>query len=232
VILASLLVLVLLVACFGYFLLPSIIENRASALIEENAGVPVRVEIDVPFSFIFTGKINKARIYAPLIQASDGLNIRHLEIETHPFQLSPLSIFGRDFRGLRDVAANGTFIITVDDINSYLERKGQQLEVSIVDNEIFVTTYLSAIGKIKVRGRLVPNSSGASFQAENVVEPRTPSLIFFPQLWSNISFNFSVEPLDRAFKIEKYFVDKQFIKVYFSLDREFLREISDEIISD
>lgn len=230
--LASFVLILFLISCFGYFIMPSVIENKASALIEENAGFPAKVEIDVPFSFIFTGEVKKAQIYIPSIQTNDGFNVRHLELETRPFKLNLLSILSGNFQNLQEITATGTFIITPDDINSYLKSKGKQFEVSINDNEIYVTSYVSGIGKIIVKGRLVPNSSGASFQAENIVEPKLPSLIFFPQLWSNISFDFSIEPLDQAFKIEKYFIDKKFIKVYFSLDKEFIKEISNDIFSE
>lgn len=223
-------VILLIILAAGYFIVPSVVENRASAVIEEKTGFPAKVEITVPFSFILTGRVSEARIYMPVLQLG-GLNLRQFELKTNSFRISPFALLFGNYESLKSIEASGTLVITPEDLNNYLKTKNQQLEVEIADNELYLSSYLSGVGKVVVKGRLVPNSSGASFQAENLVQPRLPSLVFYPQLWSNLSFSISVEPLDKVLQIDRYFIDKKFIRVYFSLKKEFLEDIENEVSS-
>lgn len=213
-----------LFAAFGYFILVTVIENQASRLIEKEVGFPAKVEIYVPFNFIFTGKVEKARISLPLVQLN-GLNIRQIEITSKPFQIPVFKAAFGDYSFIKKVKASGTFVITPKDLNDYLRSKGENIEVEIDDNNLYVTTYVSGVGKIKVAGRLEGYSNGASFVAERLIEPKMVTLILYPQLWVNISFNFSLSPAERVFVFDRFFIDEKFIKVFFKLKEGFYEEV-------
>lgn len=220
----ALALIILLVLSFGYFLVPVLIEREASARIERAIGFPARVEISVPFDFIFSGKVNFARIYLPLVQIN-GLNIRNFDLRTEPFRIPILKLLSRDYSFLKDIEGRGSFVITPRDLNDYLKENKLEYTVEIEENTIFLETYVSGIGRLVVSGRLEPHSSGASFVAERVVEPKMLTLLIYPQLWANISFSFDFSPADTVLEFEKYFVDKKFIKVFFRLKKGFYEEV-------
>lgn len=221
-------ILVLVVAAAGYFILPRMIENQAAVMIEKQAGFPARVELKVPFNFIFTGKVEKARVYMPVIQLNQ-LNIRNFELQTKSFTVPPGSILRKDLSFLKKVEGEGSFIITPGDLNNYLKHQGREYLVEISDYELYLTTYAPGVGKMKIAGRLAADASGATFVAERIVEPRLPSLLFNPQVWINTSFSFTLSPADRLFTFERFFIDKKYIKVFFKLKKDFYEEISSTV---
>ena len=221
-------ILVLVITASGYFVLPRVIENKAAVMIEEQAGFPAQVELKVPFNFIFTGKIEKARVYLPVVQLN-RLNIRNFELQIKSFTLPLYSILKKDLSFLKKVEGSGSFIITPGDLNHYLKQQGKEYMVEINDYELYLITYAPGIGKMRIAGRLVGDASGATFVAERIVEPRLPSLLFNPQVWINTSFSFSLSPADEMFVFERFFIDKKYIKVFFKLKKGFYEEISSTV---
>lgn len=216
---------------FGYFVVPRIIENNISELIQRESGFLAFVELDVPYNFLLTGRIERARIYLPSIQL-DSLNVREFEVISENFHIPILRVLFNDYSFLKkslEIRAKGSFIITPRDLNNYLRNQRFNYEVEVKDNNLYLTTYVSGIGRIKISGRLEGNSSGANFVAERLIEPRLLSLIFYPQLWINISFNISFAPADRVFSFEKFYIDERNIKVFFEVKRGFYDEIHSEI---
>ncbi|MCX7831573.1 MAG: hypothetical protein N2440_01585 [Actinobacteria bacterium] len=228
---AALAAISILISAFGYFILPRIIENNISEMIQRESGFLAFVELDVPYNFIFSGRIQRAKIYLPVIQVND-LNVRQFEVVSENFQIPIFKVLSNDYSFLKDskkFQAKGSFVITPKDLNDYLRNQNLDYKVEVKDNNLYLTTYVSGIGKIKVSGRLEGNSSGANFVAERLIEPRLLSLIFYPQLWINISFNISFNPADKLFNFEKFFIDKRNIKVFFELKRGFYDEIFSEL---
>lgn len=215
--------IILLLLSSGYFLLPVLIEREASARIEKAVGFPARVELSVPFDFIISGKVNFARIYLPLVQIN-GLNIRDFDLQTEPFRIPFFKLLSRDYSFLKDVKGQGSFVITPKDLNDYLKESKSEYRVEIKENTLYLQTYAKGIGKMVLSGRLEPHSSGASFVAERIVEPKMLTLIVYPQIWANISFSFDFSPADRVLELEKYFVDERFIRVFFKLKKDFYEE--------
>jgi hypothetical protein len=157
------------------------------------------------------------------------LNIRDFDLRIGEFKLDYLSLFNRNFDFLRDIRGEGTFIITARDLNDYLRNQGKEYKVEINDYEIYVVTYAPGVGKMKIAGRLEGDNSGAAFVAERLIEPKLPSLIFFPQIWINSSFYFSLSTAYTIFKFDRFFVDKKYIKVFFRLKKGFYEELFKDI---
>lgn len=222
--LAVLAILSLLASSFGYFVLPAIIENKVASLIEEKTGFPAKVELKVPFNFIFSWRVEEARIFLPEVQLNE-LNIRQFEVKAQPFRIRLFSLLSGDYAFLKTLKASGSFVITPKDLNDFLRSKGKEYKVEVKENTIYLTSYISGIGKVKIAGRLEPHASGASFVAERLVEPKMLTLILYPQVWINTTFSFDLSPADRIFVFEKYFVDKNSIKVFFKLKKEFYDEV-------
>lgn len=216
IILAALAVIVLLLAASGYFIVVPYLEGYVASRIYEETGLNVSANITAPFNFVFTGKIKSLELKGQNIQV-DGINFRSFEFKADPFRVNILKFAAGDFSSIKKLTGKGSAIITPKDLNEFFQQKNIDVAIEISDHELFLIKYLSGIGRVKISGRLEVDSSGVSFVPENIIEPRLLTLIMYPQLWINEGFTVNFGDFQKLFKLDRVFIDRSFIRVYFEL---------------
>lgn len=219
---STIILLLIMISTAAYFLLPGIIEAKISEYIYENTGYPLNVDIEIPFNFIFTGKIKTARLYLPTLQLN-GLTIRQFDMKAEDIDISLLkTLLGRpqvDSIG----KIEGTAIILPKDINNFFVARNMNYTVEVRDNEIYVSANRQGPGEIVVSGRFEIESGVVYFVPENLVKPRLLSFLMRTDIWKNINFSFDLSPADSIFDFDRIFIDKDKVVVYFKPKRSLLK---------
>lgn len=213
----------IVLALFGVLALigPTIVQSAASQAIQQETGVPVRVEARTSPWFIFDGRIRSLRAYSPSFQLN-GLTLRQLDVTIDDVRVKPVSLF----RGQPEVSSFGRGVgrvtLASGDINDFLNAKNMNASVEIRDHDLFLTTYMSGIGKLVLKGRLYPEGATIVYEPMDIVQPRLVSLILAPGIWKSAGFSFDLSPLDDVFFIDRVFVSTSTVEISFSLKKDAL----------
>jgi hypothetical protein len=214
---------VIILALFGVLVLlgPTIVQSAASHTIQQEIGVPVRVEARTSPWFIFDGHIRSLRVYSPSFQLN-GLTMRQLDVTIDDVRVKPASLL----RGKPEVTSfgrgAGRVTLASGDINDFLEASNMNASVEIRDHDLFLTTYISGIGKLVLKGRLYPHGATIVFEPMDIVQPRLVSLLMAPGIWKSAGFSFDLAPLDEIFYIDRVFVSTSTVEVSFTLKKDAL----------
>lgn len=214
---------VIILALFGVLVLlgPTIVQSAATQAIQQETGVPVRVEARTSPWFIVDGRIRSLRVYSPSFQLN-GLTLRQLDVTIDDVRVKPASLL----RGQPEVTSvgrgAGKVTLASGDINDFLLAKNMNASVEIRDHDLFLTTYISGIGKLVLKGRLYPVGETIVYEPMDIVQPRLVSLIMAPGLWKSAGFSFDLSPLDEIFYIDRVFVSTSTVEISFSLKKDAL----------
>lgn len=218
--LAAVAILILIIGSFGYFVIPKVLENQMSERVQEVTGYPVKVNVKAPFHFIFSGKLDKMRVYSSTAQVS-GLVVRQVDLEVKQIDIS----FMNALRGKNPILSigesSGTCVVLPSDINNFLKSQGKEIRIDIKNHEVFVSTYMQGIGKIIVLGRIVFEGSNLKFIADSLIEPKLISLLMKPERWKGVSFNIDLSPVDEVLAFEKTFIEEDKARLYFKVKENY-----------
>lgn len=209
---------------FGYAVLPEIVENKVSELIQKSIGSPARVKADFTPAFIFTGMIREIRLFSPTFQIN-GIVLRQLDLKIKDVNLGLLSTLLGKFRVDSIGKSEGKFFLLSSDINNYLALKGRQERILVRDHSLFVTTIRPVIGKLTIEGRLELIGSKVTFIPETLEEPKSLVLLMQGNLWRNITFSIDFTAVDDLINFDRVFIDKEMIVVFFSLKDDLLKKM-------
>lgn len=211
----------------SYFFLPGIIEAKISEYFYENIGYPLKVDVELPVSFIFTGRVKSARLFLPTFQLN-GLIIRQFDLKAEDINISVFkTLLGRpqvDSIG----KIEGTAIILPADINDFFEVRNMNYTVEIKDNEIYVTTNRQGPGEIVVSGKFNIESGVVYFEPENLVKPKLLSVLVRTDIWKNVNFSFDLAPADSVFEFDRIFIGRDKLVIYFTPKKTLLNDVFKE----
>lgn len=211
----------------SYFFLPGIIEAKISEYFYENIGYPLKVDVELPVSFIFTGRVKSARLFLPTFQLN-GLIIRQFDLKAEDINISVFkTLLGRpqvDSIG----KIEGTAIILPADINDFFEVRNMNYTVEIKDNEIYVTTNRQGPGEIVVSGKFNIESGVVYFEPENLVKPKLLSVLVRTDIWKNVNFSFDLAPADSVFEFDRIFIGRDKLVIYFTPKKTLLDDVFKE----